>query len=80
MLLADRIAIIDSQRIQKIIKKEELIDNVEYLKSIDIATPKIIELVSKLKANKIDLELRDFNLDNLASAIKSKIVGDSSDN
>lgn len=79
MLLADRIVLLEEGKIQKIISKKELIDSVDYLRDKGIVTPKIIELISKLKKNKIDVELSEFDLDNLVTAIANKIVGDNND-
>ena len=56
IFLADRIILIEKGRIIKEFKKEEILKNIEFLKSKGIAIPKILEKADKLEEVGIKLE------------------------
>lgn len=71
LLLADRIAILENGKIENIVKKENIIDNINILTKYDIKLPFIIDLINELKTNGITINMEDNNI--TAHAIVEKI-------
>lgn len=70
MLLADRIIVLNEGKIVAEVKKEEIIDNVEVFKQYDIKLPLVIEMVQKLRQEGIEIELKNYSVDELIQRIK----------
>lgn len=59
ILLADRIVLLEQGQIVKIFANKEIMENIEYLKQKGITIPKAIEVIAKLKAKGIDINLEE---------------------
>ncbi len=70
MLIADRTLILHDGKIAYEIKKEELIKNANILEKFDIKIPVLLELLVKLKENYIDLNIKDFSIDEIVKNLK----------
>ncbi len=73
ILIADRTLILSNGHIVNEIQKEDLIEKVDILKKFDIKEPIILEILNKLKENKIILEIKDFTVNELVDELKGKI-------
>ncbi len=73
ILLADRTFILDNGEIVAEIKKQELIDKHDILEKYSIKIPTLLSLLIKLKAEGIDLPIKDFSVEALSIAIKEKL-------
>ena len=55
------------------IKREELVEKSNVLRDFGIKEPILIEILSKLRENGINLELEDFTINELIEKLKGKI-------
>lgn len=69
ILLSDRVLIIEDKTIKYELKKEEVLDNTEIIENCGIKLPDIIEVITKLKQNNIELKLKDWTIDEMISEI-----------
>ena len=73
ILLADRTLILDNGEIVAEIKKQELIDKYDILEKYGIKIPTLLSILVKLKANGIDLPIKNFSVEELSTVIKEKL-------
>lgn len=73
MLLADRIILLQEGQIVEEIKKEDLWNRLDVLEQYDIKVPMIVELIRKLKNQGIEIDLKDYSMDELVRKLKEKI-------
>lgn len=69
ILLADRTLILENGQIEAEISKKELLQKVDILKKYEIKLPTILEIVAKLKENGINIDIEDYNLEQLVKAL-----------
>lgn len=71
ILLADRIIILENKSIKKVIKKEEIFDNIDILEESDIKLPDTVEMIKELSdEGKIDIKsIEDFSKKGLIKKI-----------
>lgn len=70
MLLADRIIVLEDGTISEEIKREDLLEKSEILIKHNIKLPQIIEIALKLKENNINVDMKEFNIDEIVETIK----------
>lgn len=75
ILLADRTLILNDGKIVEEIKKEELINNVELLEKYEITVPTLLKLARNLKENNINIDLKEFSIQELVGGLK-KIINE----
>ncbi len=73
ILLADRTLILDNGEVVAEIKKEELIDKYTILEKYGIKIPTLLSIIIKLKAEGISMNIKDFSVTSLTTAIKEKL-------
>ena len=73
ILIADRTLILKNGKIAHEIKKEDLINKSYLLKENGIKEPILLEILNKLKENKIVLDMKDFTINELIFELKGKI-------
>lgn len=73
MLLADRIILLNEGKIVGEIKKEDLLDRLDVFEQYDIKIPMVLEIVQKLKKQGIEMDLKDYSIDELVTKLKEKI-------
>lgn len=73
MLLADRIILLNEGTIVEEIKKEDLLDRLDVFEQYDIKVPMVLEIVQKLKKQGIEMDLKDYSIDELVTKLKEKI-------
>ena len=76
ILLADRTLILNDGKIIHEIKKEELMDKAYLLKDFGIKNPTILDLLIKLKENGINLDLKEFTVNELVKELKVKLYNE----
>lgn len=59
ILISDKIIILEKGKIIKQIETKDIMENIEFLKSIGITIPKAIEMAKKLKSKGIDIDFRE---------------------
>lgn len=69
ILLSDRIVILEGKGIKHIIKKDELLENVDLLNSSNIKTPDILEMFLKLRENGININLKEWSFSELIDEV-----------
>ncbi len=71
ILLADRIVVLENKSIKKVIKKEEIFDNIELLEESDIKLPDVVEMIINLrKEGRLNIEdIDDFSKKGLINKI-----------
>ena len=74
ILLADRTIILDNGSIAYEINKEDLVDKCNILKKYGIHEPTLLALLSSLKKSGIDLNLKDYSLENFVKAITKSLA------
>lgn len=72
ILLADRTLILDDGKIAYEIKREDLVQKADVLKEFGIKEPILLEILTKLKANGIRVDIKDFTVNRLVEALKGK--------
>lgn len=75
ILLADRILILDKGKIAEEIKREELFDKLEVMKQYDIKIPVLLEILQGLKEEGIEINLKDYSVQELVMKLKEMIKG-----
>lgn len=73
ILIADRTLILKDGKIVSEIKKKELVEKANVLKQYDIKEPLLLEVLTKLKGNGINLSLKDFTVDELVEELKRRL-------
>jgi energy-coupling factor transport system ATP-binding protein len=73
VLPADRIIVIENGAIAAELKKHELVNNIEKMKSFDLEIPLLMELVHILKQKGIDIPVDKWAVDNIAENIYTYI-------
>lgn len=73
ILLADRTLILNEGKIIHEIKQKELIDKAYLLKDFGIKNPTLLEILIKLKEIGINLDLKEFTVNELVNVLKGKI-------
>lgn len=69
ILLADRVIVIKNKQIKKDFYKQEILNNIDILKELDIGLPVILQISEKLKEQGINLNLKEFTVDELVEEI-----------
>lgn len=69
ILMSDKIIVIERGKIINIFKKEEIFNEIEFFKKHDIKIPEIIELVYKLKNNGIDINMHNWEKEDIISEL-----------
>lgn len=69
ILLSNRIVVMNNGKIASIINKEDLFDNLDLLKSLDINIPDIIKLALLLQEKGLNIKLNDYTISELADEI-----------
>lgn len=73
ILIADRTLILNAGKIAYEIKREELAKKSNILKEFDIKEPILIEILRKLRESKVNLELKEFTVNELIEKLKGRI-------
>ena len=73
ILIADRTLILKNGKIVDEIKKEDLINKSYLLKENGIKQPILLEILNKLKENKIILDMKNFTINEFISELKGQI-------
>ena len=69
ILLADRTLILENGQIVAEIHKNELAEKINILKKYEIKIPTILEIIEKLKEKGINIELQDYNVEQLVNSL-----------
>lgn len=78
ILLADRVLLLDNKKIALEIKKEKLSSKANCLREYGIKVPTILEILSGLKEEGIDISLSDYTTKAFISALKGKYKNEKS--
>ncbi len=73
MLLADRIILLHEGEMVEEIRKEEILEKIEVFRQYDIKLPLVIEIVEKLRQEGIEMNLKNYSMDELVAQIKRLI-------
>ena len=73
ILLADRTIILADGKIAHEIKKEELIEKSDLLEKFNINKPTLLKILTELRKNDIELNIKEFSIDELIYKLKGKI-------
>lgn len=73
ILLADRTLILSEGKIIHEIKQQELVEKAHILEEYGIKQPTLLKILTKLKENGIELNLKEFSIDELVNQLKGKI-------
>lgn len=73
ILLADRTLILSEGKIIHEIEQQELVKKAHILEEYGIKQPTILKILTKLKENGIELDLKEFSIDELVNQLKGKI-------
>ena len=76
ILLADRTLILNNGEIVCEIEKKDLVDKAYMLDKFGIEQPKLLKILTGLKENGIELELKDFTISELVDSLKGKIINE----
>ena len=69
ILLADRTLILKNGQIASEISKHELLQKIDIFKKYEIKLPTILEIIARLKENGINIDIEDYNLEQLVSSL-----------
>lgn len=69
ILLSDKILILKDKKIKNIIKKSELLENVEVLRECEIRIPDVIQIILRLKENGQDINLEEWTIQEMIDKI-----------
>ncbi len=69
ILLADRVIVIKNKQIQKDFYKQEILNNIDVLKKLDIGLPVILQISEKLKEKGMNLNLKEFTVNEVVDNI-----------
>lgn len=73
MLLADRVLILNNGKIAEEIKKENLIDSSKILRKYKIKEPTILKILTELKQNGVNLNMKELSINELVNSLKGII-------
>lgn len=73
ILLADRIILLDNGKIAEEIKREDLLNKLEVLEQYNIKIPVLLEVLQGLKKEGIDINLKDYSVQELVTKLKEII-------
>ncbi len=73
ILLADEIWIMNSGKMQNIIRKEEIFNYIEEIEKSDIKIPEIINLVQQLKRENITVDLKEWTMEELTEKLLKEL-------
>lgn len=73
ILLADRTLILSEGKIIHEIEQQELVEKAHILEEYGIKQPTLLKILTKLKENGIELNLKEFSIDELVNQLKGKI-------
>lgn len=73
ILLADRIIILENGRIAEEMTKQELLNKLEVLEQYDIKIPILLEVIHGLKKEGINIDLKDYSVEELVTKLKEII-------
>lgn len=73
ILLADRTLILSEGKIIEEIKKQELVEKAHLLEENGIKEPTILKILTKLKASGINLEMKEFSVEELVEELRRRI-------
>ncbi|MDR2795927.1 MAG: ATP-binding cassette domain-containing protein [Spirochaetaceae bacterium] len=74
VLSADRIMILDSGGIKHEFKRDELLENVEMLKTFSLEMPLIMDIIVRLKGRNVDIDTKARTVDELVETL-ANVVG-----
>ena len=60
IFISDRVIILEKGKNIKEFKTKDILENIQFLRDHNITTPKIVDLMEKLKKNNIDIDINDF--------------------
>ena len=69
ILLADRVIVIKNKQIEREFFKKDILENIDALRELGIELPGIVQIAEKLKEKGINLNLKEFTLDELIQNI-----------
>lgn len=69
ILLSDKIIILKDKKIEHIISKIELLENVEILQECEIRIPDVIQIILRLKENGQDINLKEWTIEEMIDKI-----------
>ncbi len=75
ILLADRTLILKNGQIASEISKNELLQKIDIFKKYEIKLPTILEIIARLKENGINIDIEDYNLEQLVSSLSKSCKG-----
>ena len=73
ILIADRTLILSNGQIACEIQREDLINKADILNKFDIKEPIILEILNRLKEDGINLDLKDFTVNELVTKLKGRM-------
>lgn len=73
ILIADRTLILSEGKIIHEIEQQELVEKAHILEEYGIKQPTLLKILTKLKENGIELNLKEFSIDELVNQLKGKI-------
>ena len=69
ILLSDKVFVLQDKNIKYSFKKDEILENVETLKNSEVRIPDVIQIVLKLRENGININPKDWIIDEMISEI-----------
>ena len=69
ILLADRIIMLKQGNIENEFNKNDILQNIDILRSLNMEVPIIIQILEKLKEKNIDIDLKEFTINELVQKI-----------
>lgn len=69
ILMSDRVAVIEDGRIINIFDKKDVLNKIEYLREHEIKIPSFVELVYELKNKGIDIDIKEWNKEEIIQKI-----------
>ncbi len=73
ILLADRTIILEDGKIVSEIKREDLVEKSDILEKFNIHKPILLTILSELSKNGIELDIKDFSVNELVDKLKGKM-------
>ena len=71
--MSDKVIVIEEGKIIKTFAKNDILENIDFLKLHGIKIPELVDLVFKLKNKGIDLDILDWDKQEIISKILDKI-------
>lgn len=69
ILLSDKVLIIEDKQVKHILHKKDIINNVNLIEKCEIKIPDVIQIILKLKENNIDINLKEWTIDEMINEI-----------